>query len=425
MKRISEKPYISSRIDLYPRSSSIERLPAMDTARGILMLLGIVIHAADVYMLQSWRVHDPAGSILFDWINVVIHSFRMEAFFWVAGFFAAVSIDRHGGQGYLKRRLLQLGLPFLFTLLSFNVLEVWLIQSFPTPNAGNHDLNLVGHLWFVVDLMVISLAAMIWARKDGFLCGYAKRFESCFRSPVTMIAVMGCVVSVPVVVNALASKALGIPAALDLGIEGVTSVSRLLYYVPYFALGMAVCRCTRIRTAFGSVSPLWFVPAVILKSFLVLHPSPDVSWTLGSIPNNVLTCLIVASVISCFVRFFPRETVWTRKLADASYPVYLSHQLFVVATATLLIGFAWPAEIKFCVVMAVALAGSVVITTLAGRVRVLSWLLRGRPVDRVAVRDQTPESAVYGRLITARFALQTSAETPCTPPHSFAQTVRR
>ena len=423
MKRISEKPYISSRIDLHPRSQSTGRLAAMDAARGILMLLGIVIHSANVYMEQKWRVHDPAGSIVFDWIHAAIHSFRMEAFFWVAGFFAVIAINRHGGQGYLRRRLLQLALPFLVTLLSFNLIEVWLIRSFPTPLARIHDLNLVGHLWFVVDLMVISLAALIWGRSNGVLCRIAKPLVPFFSSPLNIIATMGCLVSLPVVANAVALKFFGV--TFEAGVEGVTSTSRLMYYLPYFVLGMAVCRSDRIRAAFGSVSPLWFVPAVMLKSFLMIHPSPDVSWTLGMVAGNVLTCLIVASVIALFERMFPRETVWTRKLAEASYPVYLAHQLFVVACATLLIGLDWPAEVKFCVVMAVALMGSFAVAFLAGRVSTVSWLLRGRPADRSTLRSQSPEQVDGRRGVMAPIALPTSAETPCTPPHWSEQTARQ
>ena len=112
------------------------RLAGLDAARGIMMLLGIVLHSANVYMLKPWRVHDAASSIAFDYVNAGIHAFRMEAFFWVAGFFAAMLIDRQVLSVYLKQRLQQLLVPLLATLCTLNVLEYFVVSTFPSAGAA-------------------------------------------------------------------------------------------------------------------------------------------------------------------------------------------------------------------------------------------------------------------------------------------------
>ena len=73
-----------------------ERIHALDSLRAIMMLLGIVLHTAMTYAdtnYPGWIIKDSDATHIFnDYIHSVIHSFRMQTFFMVAGFFCVAFI---------------------------------------------------------------------------------------------------------------------------------------------------------------------------------------------------------------------------------------------------------------------------------------------------------------------------------------------
>ena len=64
------------------------RYYALDALRGIMMMLGILLHAAMFYLAAPpWPAPmDPSTSLAFDALVHFIHSFRMPLFFVMAGF---------------------------------------------------------------------------------------------------------------------------------------------------------------------------------------------------------------------------------------------------------------------------------------------------------------------------------------------------
>jgi len=72
-----------------------ERIHSLDSLRAIMMLLGLVLHSAITYgnadWGSTWSLKDPiATSSVNDYIVDIIHVFRMQIFFLVAGFFGAM-----------------------------------------------------------------------------------------------------------------------------------------------------------------------------------------------------------------------------------------------------------------------------------------------------------------------------------------------
>ena len=65
-----------------------------------MMLLGLVLHTALGYVpslpLAEWPYQDPQAHLGFGWLVSLIHTFRMPAFFAVAGFFASYLVARRG-----------------------------------------------------------------------------------------------------------------------------------------------------------------------------------------------------------------------------------------------------------------------------------------------------------------------------------------
>jgi glucan biosynthesis protein C len=329
------------------------RIAGFDAARGILMLLGLVIHAADVYMLKPWRVHDAAGSVAFDWINGLIHSFRMEAFFWVAGYFAAIGLARMNATSYLLHRMNRLLLPAVATLFTFNLIEIAVLAWWPTPDSRPMP-EWIGHLWFIVDLCFLCVFAAICLRPRGIGFRILSSALTKITTPLALIAVMALLAILPAVVQALIARS-GIDLPL-LGIEGlrltgVFEPARLLAYAPYFILGMAVQRLGHVARLFESIHWGWFLPSVVFSTWLWIYGSEDTSWTLTLLAHGLLTMVAVGAVMSLFTALFKSGGGLVAWLADASYPIYLAHQCFIIILATMLCGIDLSAALKFAMVV--------------------------------------------------------------------------
>jgi glucans biosynthesis protein C len=364
------------------------RLAGLDAARGILMLLGIVLHSANVYMIKPWRVHDAAPSMAFDYVNAAIHAFRMESFFWIAGFFAAMLIDRNKLSGYLGRRLVQLVLPLLATLATFNVVEYFIVTQSPSATAAHH--NWVGHLWFLIDLVVFTLVLVPALRQKGKAHRILSMLVSGARTPIELLAILALISALPAVAGAIVSRFTGVHLGIEL--MGLTSLSRLLNYAPYFVFGMLIHRSLRLRQLFGAVHPAWLIPGLTLQAWLAVNATESTSWTLLQISMSALTWLNVAAVIALIDRYFVRPSSITAWLADAAYPIYLSHNVFVVGIGTALLTVSLPVFAKFCLVVSLATLASMLFHQLCRRSHWLHVLFSGRPGMPLPVRAQPPSA---------------------------------
>ena len=81
------------------------RYHSLDALRGVMMLLGIYLHAGVAYSeYGSWPWKDGTTTGLFDVSLGLIHVFRMPVFYVLAGFFAALLYERRGARGFLRNR---------------------------------------------------------------------------------------------------------------------------------------------------------------------------------------------------------------------------------------------------------------------------------------------------------------------------------
>ena len=106
-----------------------ERLHALDNLRAVAMLLGIVLHAALSFMTLPipWIARDAGGSLGFDLMVGVIHGFRMQLFFFLAGYFGHLLWQRLGMKEFLKQRWRRIGIPFLLGMVTLVplIIVVW------------------------------------------------------------------------------------------------------------------------------------------------------------------------------------------------------------------------------------------------------------------------------------------------------------
>ena len=273
--------------------------PGLDLARGLLMLGGPLVHS-------SYMHADLAA------IPLLSSLFRMPAFFAISGYLGAVTI----GDGWLRRRMIQIGVPLLFGLL---VLA-------PIQGALTGEAQGLSVFWFLAALLVYMPLASALRDRLGL-----------FRSPVVTVGVA--------VVCGLASAAL---------LHGYLAAG-IIACAPFYAMGWAFGRSGAVPARAVGVA----LPVCVLL-WLLLRLATD-----QGVATRILTRAVVAVVnaeaawlILGVALHLRRAPTWAKSLAGASFTIYMLHALviFVVmrlvhlpavpmmltaATASLLVGYAF------------------------------------------------------------------------------------
>ncbi len=368
-----------------------ERFHSLDALRAFALLLGICIHSALPFILPPgfWVVGTTEPAALPGLAVYYIHSFRMELFFLLAGFFARLVIEKRGVRAFLKDRAIRIGLVFLVALYptKFLLAALWMIggkytgwlqlppevaalswwqlalgalqqESFP-------NLNLA-HLWFLYYLLIIT-TLFLCAR---WLLGKAvapesavSRFaQSAFRrvltNPFAPLAMVVCV----------------LPLLLFMDSPDVDTPDRtLLWHWPvtflyglFFTIGWALHRQSDLLAGLGrrwkAYLTLSLSLAAVGGTFYGLSLSGSdwaktnaqaLRWATAS--STALTMsLAVFGWLGVFVRFFGESREWVRYLADSSYWIYLVHLPFIVALQIALAKWAAPWWVKWPLINAIA-----------------------------------------------------------------------
>ena len=163
-----------------PESSSLtDRVVAVDALRMLLVAWVIGCHALLGYaVIGGWPYDEVAEVHLPPEVELVLAVilgptalFVIGTFFFLAGMFAPGERSRHGTGGFVRRRTVRLGLPWL----SFVVL-LWPACMWMAYRAAGYDISFgeaflrrqpfldSGPLWFAQVLLYISIAYALWAR---------------------------------------------------------------------------------------------------------------------------------------------------------------------------------------------------------------------------------------------------------------------
>lgn len=164
-----------------------ERFHALDATRAFALLLGVLFHAAWTFVPRAsgGPIVDISGHAVFDWFFFAAHTFRMQLFFLIAGFFTRLLHQKLGTLGFAKHRLARIGLPFLifWFLLLPPTMAAWVwggnvsggnLSPIPVPMVLGYMVLLGGmfipvssggvfnlaHLWFLYYLLWLYLLAL-------------------------------------------------------------------------------------------------------------------------------------------------------------------------------------------------------------------------------------------------------------------------
>lgn len=363
------------------------------------MLLGLVLHCAANYVQAplgwAWPFRDPNRSAIFDILIVVIHLFRMPAFFVIAGFFAALLYDRDGPDRFARNRarrvLLPLVLfwPVMMPLVGFGF--IFSSRQVNGPSPFDHVQHgpfvrqpMLGHLWFLYYLAIFYAASLVVVPLATRVGARMAALHRLFRTVVTRTA--GALV--PGVVTALTMLPMDMPG-LDTSPAILPAPRVLAAYSVFFAFGWLLHHHRDVIAGLGDrwKGALLAGAAMTLAHLAVLVARPAFSsafaWHLTAIVlAGPAIWLLIFGITGVFVRYLAQPRPLLRYVSDASYWMYITHLAPAVWIPGLLAHVHAPAVVKFTIVLGATTLLTLVSYHYVVRSTVIGALLNGRRYPR-------------------------------------------
>lgn len=146
-----------------------QRYSHYDYMRGCLLLILAIDHSCHAYAETWGRLHffeDFDRSVFYDVVYMFSNSMVMPGLFFLSGLFTIASLEKHGLFGFLKRRFVRLGVPFILGIPLLGPLLVYpsnvLVEDLPYSLWAY-----ITNYYFVQD---ISISGPFWVLYAIFFC---------------------------------------------------------------------------------------------------------------------------------------------------------------------------------------------------------------------------------------------------------------
>jgi glucan biosynthesis protein C len=371
----------------------------MDALRAIAMLLGIVLHVTIAYRLTSsfpWPADDKVHSIFYDYLYLFLHSFRMQLFFLIAGFFARLLYLKIGLRSFVRHRLRRIMLPLVvgivtvvpLSMMPFFYYRYWYLH----PGKGFFEIvenivphlfrwNGLVHLWFLYYLIfyyVTMLALILIDKKVGIL----KRMISFIYRKVLIFPRMQSLFLLIVPVTLALCLFPTLPVEPYTGL--FPHMPLYMYYGFFFFLGFTFHRHYRDNLQAFTKNA---IPFLIIGTAMV-----PIVWKLCYLPDgeNVLPWFIMVRLIAAtqtifllfgfmgvFLKFAKAESYTLRYISDASYWMYLVHVPIVVSMQIWFIDSIVPPFLRFAIINVAAIGISLLTYMIFVRYTIIGKVLNG------------------------------------------------
>ena len=309
-------------------SKPIGRIFGLDAARSVLMLLGIVVHTGSfVSSFQAASDSPLDNSVLL--IAILVHNFRMPAFFAVAGLFAAMLIDQRGLRGFWQQRMRRLFWPLVAS--SVTVIPITLASFDVSTPKKLMDAGFV-HMWFVYYLLIFSAVTILlyWLfhktslgqRKHELLKKFARKW---FANPIILLLAAAITCLLPAYFS-VESGALEKDSGL------LPNIYLLIFYGIFFSLGLFSYSIW--QSIERKLRKFWWIylalglAAFSTYSNLMFSNTEQTWWKFF---YTLSTWMLAAGFIAFFVRFANKPNRFFAYFSEASYWIYIVHLPIVLA----------------------------------------------------------------------------------------------
>ncbi len=367
------------------------RYHALDALRAGAMLLGLVLHASIPYIpdLDMWAVHEDTDSVPLLLGLMLVHSFRMQVFFVMAGFFAHLLVARRGVKSFVRNRSIRVLSPFAIAMVTIApaCLVLWIVGWTLWPPADPPEPQGIAiptfHLWFLEYLLLMYAGTLL-------IDPIARALGAARLAPIAD----------RIIASPLLPYALAVPAGLllltipgwdsgPLRGEIIPEPGPLAYYSLFFLFGWVLFAH---RDRLDSIAR-WWIPAAVVglaaayPALLFAHgaaeqigddPMPTWLDSLGHASAALLSCLLVLAITGVFLRFCNRPSPAARYISDSSYWLYLLHLPLQILASMLLYPLPIDGHVKFLLVLLITTPVMLLTYHFGVRYTPIGWMLNGR-----------------------------------------------
>jgi len=335
----------------------------------------IVHHAGQAYGPTGgfWPISNSEHAALLGPFFTVNAAFGMALFFLISGYFVPGSFDRKGAGPFLRDRFMRLGVPLVvFTTIMF-VPFVWVSYA-RSPGRDTGFLHYLwrtlfdtwhlGHLWFLADLLALSVAYAAWRVVLG------SRSREREPSPLGHATVVGFTLALAVVTFGVR---VWFPIDRWVAVLGVLPVepAHLARDASYFVIGILAYRRDWLRTVPFRMGMGWLTVGIIAAALCFVLPvwsgggldAASLRWSMWEAFLCTGLCLGLVVLFRSVVR---QPGGLVRLALPQAYGAYLVHPAPILVLQVLLSNAALDPLVKFAVV---SLAGVPLSFLVAGGVR--------------------------------------------------------
>ncbi len=342
----------------------------MDAARAILISLGVVLHSAVIFSTEEWRINANETSTFFTNLIEIIHSFRMESFFIISGFFSMMMVRQKSVKYFIRNRITRLGIPLIFCLLTINIIAPAVTQystlHHPEFWIGGHW---TGHLWFLSNLIAYSLLASIF-----FHLTSPKLLNWIESIKINYLLVL---ILFTVLLSISKYIAWKFPKSSYGSIWILIDLNYFVYYSLFYAFGFIVYLNQSIQNN--------FIPKIGLNLGLFLGATIIVKLTKMDtgfhyeLLKSINSITLSAIVLSLFYHFMNKQNELSRRFSDASYSIYVLHQPIIIIWGTYVLTLDMNIYLSFVIICIPTLLLSYYIhRQFISRINILSILFNGK-----------------------------------------------
>lgn len=364
----------------------------------ILACIGIVLfHAAYAYATPNWwYVVDPAQSPVLHPIMAVLRPLALGLFFFAAGYLTPGALARRGTGGFLKERLVRLGIPLLIGLTLVFPLLMYAFYlnfrnygpiDFPTyiwriycgvggqrPEGWSGPVwpdTQFGHLWFLELLLVYGGLYALWRRLKPLPAHAAERpLPHPFDAIILIVAVghLDFLVRIhdPIYswrpgLGVLQLHPADLPREAACFFLGALAATRgWVRQLPGW-LGTRALLAGSLAVAAFLAAEWAGIPVFIPGGTTGLH-----AW-LFAIGETAVLAVLALGLVAWLRDHAGTPPVWRPLLAANSYGVFLLHLPLIVLLNYAILGLALPGWAKFLIVSVFALPLSLAASRLIRR----------------------------------------------------------
>lgn len=344
-----------------------ERIHSLDSLRAIMMLLGLVLHSAITYGVidygDAWLLKDPVTThISNDYIQGLIHAFRMQIFFVVAGFFGAMLFYERQPIKMIKNRVSRIVLPFIvfvvllwptivFTFSYTQLLFSGSDTAFETTlsyfsNPLIFIPQVTFHLWFLYYLALITFTlvglGLIFKKLPIVSSRISLAFNWVIQKTILRILIFSIITSV--IYFLMGTYQVATSSSF------IPDFNTFTYYMFFYLAGWVLFKSKHLLESMMQYDWISTILAMILFSFhFFMYDS--FNYTSHILLKSIMVWLFIFGITGLFIRYGSNHSSRMRYISDSSYWVYLVHLSFTAIIPSFIVDWPLPATIKFLIVL--------------------------------------------------------------------------